>query len=369
MLEEAALTLALLHFGFPLYYYSWAKGMLGKSVRAGRDPGFTPRVAVVIPTYNEAGNIERKLEDIYSQDYPRDRITVYIVDSASSDGTVGKALDWASRHKDIEVRIVEEGERRGKGRALNTALNTIDGGFDFIVVTDADAFWANRDALRNALSYFSDESVGAVSCVKTPGGGGFTGVESGYRDFYNVVRLGESSAYSTPVFHGELSAYRRRLLEDLGGFPTDIGSDDSHTATLIAVKGYRAIVAPDVYCYEPVPRRKYFHWRVRRAQHLIQHFAKSIRLLPRSPKAFRKILAAEIFLHLANPILLLISIALLAYSAYKGSPLSLSLLALGTALLAYKPYRTWIVMQLILLVAMVKNAFRKELVWSKEEKE
>jgi len=62
----------------------------------------------------------------------------------------------------------------------------------------------------------------------------------GYRDFYNIVRLGESKKFSTPVFHGELAAFRKSLLQELGGFPTDIGADDSHVATLIASKGLQS---------------------------------------------------------------------------------------------------------------------------------
>jgi len=46
-------------------------------------------------------------------------------------------------------------------------------------------------------------------------------------------------------------------------------------------------------------------WRIRRAQHLIQHFTKTLKLLPKAPREFKPILLAETWLHLFNPWLLL----------------------------------------------------------------
>jgi len=43
------------------------------------------------------------------------------------------------------------------------------------------------------------------------------------------------------VFHGELAAFWRSLLEKLSGFPTGIEAGDSYTATKTVLMGYRAI--------------------------------------------------------------------------------------------------------------------------------
>ena len=99
-------------------------------------------------------------------------------------------------------------------------------------------------------------SAGAVSCIKALETSGSGGVEASYRDFYNVVGVTESNIYSTPVFHGELVAFKKNLLEEVGGFPTDIGADDSCTATLVALKGYRAVVARDLVCTEAIPKNE-----------------------------------------------------------------------------------------------------------------
>jgi cellulose synthase/poly-beta-1,6-N-acetylglucosamine synthase-like glycosyltransferase len=331
-----------------------------------RDPGYRPKVTIVVPTYNEASLIRRKLDNIASQDYPKGLVEVIVVDSASSDGTPRIVREWMESHRDFMVLLVEESTRRGKAFSLNNALRLASG--DIVVVTDADSLWLSRDALANALSWFSDPGVGAVTCLKLPAEEGFAGVEKGYRDFYNVVRLGESKKHSTPVFHGELAAYRKDLLTRLGGFPTDIGADDSHTATLIALKGYRAIAADNATCAELVPAKGYHMWRIRRAQHLIQHFTKTLKLLPKAPRGFKSILVAEAWLHLFNPWLLLVAAILLLYKALTGTTIATALLATGIALLLFKPYRTWVATQIYLITASIRNLWTKEIAWEKQEK-
>ena len=104
------------------------------------------------------------------------------------------------------------------------------------------------------------------------------GVEESYRQYCNVLRLAESKAYATPIFHGGLEAFRENLLEKLGGFPTDIGADDSRIAARIALMGYRALIPEDLYVKELAPSRGYFWWMVRgRAQHSIQHLARALK--------------------------------------------------------------------------------------------
>jgi hypothetical protein len=154
----------------------------------------------------------------------------------------------------------------------------------------------------------------------------------------------------------------------VGGFPTDIGADDSHTVTLVALRGYRAVAVGDVECIEKVPEEGYHAWRVRRAQHLVQHFLKTLRHVGRAPSRFKPVLLAEAYLHLVNPWLLPIATTLLIHQALKGSVIAIAVLAAGALLLAYKPYRTWVATQLYLIVAMLRNMWSKEIAWRKQAK-
>ncbi len=361
VLEVLGATIAILHFAIPLTYYlivrRWYTRPWNVSVQ-----NHTPEVTVVLPTYNEEKFIERKLENVYEQEYPKDRVEVLIIDSASTDKTVEIAKLWSEKHKDLKVKIIVENERKGKVHALNHALRYVD--TDLVVIADVDAFWDEK-ALKEAVKWFCDGSIGAVSCIKTAG----SKLESEYRRFYNVLRVGESKMHSTPIFHGELAVFRKHLLDAIGGFSTDVGADDSHAATRIALMGYRAIVSDDVLVTESVPKSGYLAWRVRRAQHLIQHFAKVLRMDKRqADKRFRKILAVETYLHLVNPWILVFSCALLALSAVHGSILAIGLLLSALLALALRSFRTWIFYQIFLVLASMRNLWTKDIAWSKQEK-
>jgi cellulose synthase/poly-beta-1,6-N-acetylglucosamine synthase-like glycosyltransferase len=360
-----ALALAIVHFGIPLSYYFIARrSWLPLPWGVKRDESYRPKVSIILPTYNEEKIIEKRLDNIFSQKYPRDLLELVIIDS-SSDGTVEKIEDWYRRHEGFPLKLMHESERRGKAFALNEALKISTG--EIAVIADADAFW-EENALPEAISWLSDASVGAVTCLKRPMNDGSAKIEGSYRNYYNVMRLAESKKFSTPIFHGELAAFRKDLLEKIGGFPTDIGSDDSHTATMIAMNGYRSIAPEGVLCSERVPKKGYGEWRIRRAQHLVQHFSRMLSHIGKAPEGFRKILAIETYLHIFNPWLLIIAAGILVYGALEGSSLSAFLLGAGLLLLLYSPYRTWVATQLYLMMGAVRNIWTKEIAWEKQEK-
>ena len=124
-LLAVSLALAAVHFGAPMAYHVETKRWLKRPWDVKRGVQHTLTVTVVIPTYNEARNIEEKLEYVYSQDYPRDRLEITVVDSASTDGTAERARRWAAAHPDADVKIVEEPQRRGKNAAEALAMGVL----------------------------------------------------------------------------------------------------------------------------------------------------------------------------------------------------------------------------------------------------
>jgi len=373
LLEMLAIALGVTHFSVPLIYYTYLRRQVDRPWHIKFDASYEPILTVVIPTYNEAALIENRLENIKNQSYPKEKMEVVVVDSASTDETVNIVRKWSSRNPDINVKVLEEPVRKGKSYALNMALKSITSGI--IILTDADSLWA-RNALKEAIKYFSDELVGAVTAVKEPkvtNQNRSQAIESTYRSFYNIVRVAESKIHSTPIFHGELAAFKKNVIEEIGGFPTNVGADDSHMATLIALKGYRAIAALEVVTYELVPSswRGYAKWKRRRAKHLVQHFSLLLRRLTNAPREFRKVLRVESFLHILNPWLLLMAfIVFLVSLTTEGLSLlkMVVVFVVLTTLLIRQARRIllmWILDQCILVYSSIAGIRSRELIWRK----
>lgn len=311
-----------------------------------------PLVSIIIPTYNEEKTIEEKIKDILRQDYEKDKMEIIVVDSASNDNTVNIA-------KKLNVKVFQQSERRGKANALNYALKNVNG--DIVIITDADSSWETLDTIKKAVIYL--KKFGGVTCIKKVRN---NSIESTYRDLYNVLRLGESCIYSTPIAHGEFLAFRRGLIES---FNEEIGADDSSSSHEISLKGERFVAVNDIICSELVPKEGYIHWRIRRAKHLIQHFSRAIRDINKvKDKGYKKILIIEYYIHLINPWLLIIALSLDLISSFLGNIISLFLIFAFFISLLSSQIRTWVIMQFLLAISQIKNFFNKEIVWKKEKK-
>jgi glycosyltransferase involved in cell wall biosynthesis len=88
-------------------------------------PGTSPRISVVIPTYNEAKNLPHVFGLL-----PDDLHEVIVVDGRSVDGTIEVARSLRD-----DVVIVKQ-NRRGKGNAMACGFAAVTG--DIVVMLDAD---------------------------------------------------------------------------------------------------------------------------------------------------------------------------------------------------------------------------------------
>jgi cellulose synthase/poly-beta-1,6-N-acetylglucosamine synthase-like glycosyltransferase len=293
---------------------------------------------------------------------------IIVVDSKSADETAGLVKEWSREHADIDLKLLEEPERRGMVPALNYALQHCKINRDVVIFTDVDAFW-DVDALTSVAKYFADPKVGAVTASIVPTTPGNDFLESAYRNYYNQLRVAESKAHSTPVHNGALIAFRTHLLYKMGGLPSYTGNNDSTPASIVAFMGYKAIQVEDIVVKETVKQGQ-FRRKVRRAQHLLLSFLKTKQYAKRMglynpAKPFERIWKVEWWLHVINPWLLIVCALLLAMSALHASLTTLTLMGMGLALLALKTYRTWVLQQLYLALAAVRNLWTREVAWSK----
>lgn len=367
MIEPILLTLALVllgvHFGVPLTYYVNAKwNWLKRPWDIDLDNN-SPNFTVIVPTYNEAEIIEKKLGNLGKQDYPSEKLNIVLVDSSSNDGTVRKIEKW-SEDNELDFELIEESKRLGKFHALKIALKKVSSSTDVVVFTDADSFWS-PDALKNAAKYFADSEVGSVTASMK-----YTehSLEEDYRDHFNEIRIAESKVHSTPIHNGPFLAVRNDILEE-HGLPEYPGSDDSGFGSYIAFLGYRAIQVDDIIAKEPL-KEKGFWRKVRRAQTILTSFSNVKKLAEKKgvykSTEFEKVWKVEWWLNFVNPWILLAGTCLLGISSLLGGFFSaLIILLIGLSALALKEYRIWIVQQSYLIAGCLRNWLKGKVVWEK----
>jgi cellulose synthase/poly-beta-1,6-N-acetylglucosamine synthase-like glycosyltransferase len=293
----------------------------------------TPTVSLVIPTYNEASIILQKLENVVELDYPREKLEVVVVDSASSDETVSIAKKFAGEHSDVNLVLIEQPARRGKSEAINEVLRSVRS--EIIVLTDADVAFPSY-SLRRLVSNFGRDEVGAVSGVEVPVGekSFLTGIEADYRRIYTAIRMAEAEIDSPFMCESELSAYRRELLEPLR---PGVVCDDVELTVMVRSKGYKALYAQNVSFFETEagklwPKTQHKLRRGMNNQHALVHNSQV--LFNRKLGRYGTIVFPfEYLVHIVSPILLTLSLIFFLGLAIL-SPVSALVALVATALLS-----------------------------------
>lgn len=127
--------------------------------------GFTPKtkVSILIPARNEAANIEKCLESIFQQNYPRALLEVMVIDDFSEDETPVLIENFAKENGFDNLKLIkladeiEEHETQSfKKKALEIAIAKSRG--ELIITTDADCI-ASPDWLGLLVSFFEKNNL------------------------------------------------------------------------------------------------------------------------------------------------------------------------------------------------------------------
>ena len=116
------------------------------------------RRLVVIPTYNEAGNIKALIDQLFAT---LPDCNVMVVDDGSPDGTalICKALS----HGNKKLHLIERHTKSGIGSAYRMAfIWALEQGFDEIIEMDADGSHQVTDLLRMIDAKTMNSNVGLV---------------------------------------------------------------------------------------------------------------------------------------------------------------------------------------------------------------
>ena len=123
-----------------------------------------PRLAVVIPAWNEGAVIGATIERLMALDYPPDRLRVYVVDDASTDETPAIVIAQSKIYRDrvYHIRRVAGGE--GKAHTLNYGLEALwrSDWTEAVLIMDADVIYT-KDSVKKMVRHLADDSIGSVT--------------------------------------------------------------------------------------------------------------------------------------------------------------------------------------------------------------
>lgn len=207
-----------------------------------------PSVTIIIPAYNEGASIARTIESALQSDYPRDKLSLIVVDDGSRDSTYALAQRYASD----QVRVFTK-PNGGKGSALNFGIARSTS--DLIVTMDADTF-ADPLCLRRMVALFYSPRVMAVtpSMIVHKARSFVQKIQQVEYSLGVYLRRAFSSVNVMHVTPGAFSAYRRSFFVKHGGFDEHTITEDTEIALRIQDLDYIIENEPHAVVYTIAPR-------------------------------------------------------------------------------------------------------------------
>jgi cellulose synthase/poly-beta-1,6-N-acetylglucosamine synthase-like glycosyltransferase/Leucine-rich repeat (LRR) protein len=299
-------------YGLHRYWLTW-RLLRDSQARKSPEPAgqFSdlPRVTVQLPMYNERHVAQRIIEAVCALDYPRDRLQIQVLDDSTDDSAdIARRCCERLAAAGHPVEYLHRSGREGfKSGALAAGLKTASG--DFIVVFDAD-FLPDPEFLRQTIHYFTDPKVGVVQTEWSHlnrADSWLTELQAMFLDGHFVVEQAVRSRCQRWFnFNGTAGIWRRRCIDEAGGWQHDTLTEDTDLSYRAQLKGWKFLYLPTVRCNAELPATMtaFLGQQHRWTKGLIQTAKK---LLPRI--LFSRVpwkIKLEAWYHLTSPIMYLV---------------------------------------------------------------
>lgn len=224
---------------------------------------YFPSVTIAVPCWNEEKTLPGTLDSLLSLTYPRDKLSIIIVDDGSDDATFKIAQNYENIYPDqIKAYTKENG---GKHTAVNFALALSTS--DLFGCLDADSF-VDQMALATIVSYFNkNENIMAVTpCmhIRRPK----TLIQRMQAIEYLMgifLRKAFGQLDAIQVTPGPFSIFRKNVFDTVGIYRKAHNTEDyeitlrMHKAHLKIANAHKALV----YTLGPATVKGYFSQRLR----------------------------------------------------------------------------------------------------------
>jgi cellulose synthase/poly-beta-1,6-N-acetylglucosamine synthase-like glycosyltransferase/peptidoglycan/xylan/chitin deacetylase (PgdA/CDA1 family)/spore germination protein YaaH len=237
--------------------------------------GYEPRVAVLIPAYNEEKVIARTIRSVMLSNYRNMRIVV--IDDGSSDATYTTALEaYPDQIASGRLTVLTK-PNGGKADALNFALEHLDE--EIYVGIDADGVIAH-DAIARMVPHFANPRIGAVAGNAKVGNRvnlwtRWQALE--YITSQNFERRALDLFDVVMVVPGAIGAWRTEAVRKGGGYHPDTVAEDADLTMNLLEQGYEVIYEDQALAFTEAPvnanglMRQRFRWSFGILQAVFKH--------------------------------------------------------------------------------------------------
>lgn len=230
---------------------------------------YFPRVAVIIPAWNEALVLEHTIDILLKIDYPLSALRLYIIDDGSTDETPEILARLHEQYPENVFHIRKESGGRGKAHAVNYGLDVIlsDDWAQALLFIDADISF-KKDALRRLARHLADPEVGAVTGYIKVGNRNTNYITRsiGYEYIVSqaIARRAQNVMGVVACLAGGAQLHTRENIEALGGqINTSTLAEDTYTTFATQRLPKKVIYEGNSFVYAEEPQTIIDVWKQR----------------------------------------------------------------------------------------------------------
>lgn len=244
-----------------LYFLLWERSAEEPAYEFDAD---APMVSVLIPCYNEAGNLNQSIPHLLKLAYPN--YELIFINDGSSDKTGSIISGWAK----IEPKIIAiNQENSGKAAAMNNGLRQARG--KYIVGIDGDAILDYHAVSYMVQTLENDATLGAVTGNPRVRNRSTVLGKLQVAEFSSIIGLikrAQSVMGTLFTVSGVIVALRKDVVDHIGGWSTNMITDDIDVSWKVQMDGYNIAYDPRALCWVLMPEtiRGLFKQRLRWAQ-------------------------------------------------------------------------------------------------------
>lgn len=203
-----------------------------------------PNVTVVLSTFNGAELLNKRVDNIFQSNYPKNKLNMIVISDGSTDNTTDILLKLESSNS--KLRYVHYNQNRGKCYAINQALSLIDGGV--VVFCDLRQEFC-PEAILTMVTHLQPDDVGAVTgnliIRESDGAQSDPGI---YWQYEKWIRENEGRYNSLLGVTGAIYAAKAESLPP--SLPNNTILDDMFIPFHIIKNGQKVQMALDAFAYD-----------------------------------------------------------------------------------------------------------------------
>ncbi|MFM2041637.1 MAG: hypothetical protein RLY86_213 [Pseudomonadota bacterium] len=242
--------------------------------------GFTPKVSIHVPCYNEPAHmVIRTLNALAAMGYPN--FEVLVVDNNTKDEAVWKPLEEHCRKLGPHFRFFHLAKWPGyKAGALNFALQVTAPDAEIVAVIDSD-YEVRPDWLCATVPYFRNPNVAFVQSPQDYREWDVHPFQRminwEYQGFFHIGMI-QRNERNAIIQHGTMTQIRKKVLVDVGMWAEWCICEDAELGLRLFEEGYESVYMPDSFGKGLVPdsfagyKTQRFRWAYGAVQIIKRHW-------------------------------------------------------------------------------------------------